>query len=240
MKKPIIGITTNTLAMAEGPHLAFERSYVNHDYVDALTQAGAVPLLLPIIADEESIDLQVSCLDAVVISGGPDVNPLLYGEEPSDKLEFINPERDVFELSVIRAAIKRKLPILGICRGLQILNVAFGGTLYQDVAEISEGQQHSQKAKKHVPSHTVEIVPHSKLYALIEESTVFTNSLHHQAIKKLALGFKVNAVAKDGLIEGFEKDGDEFILGVQWHPENMIKTDPLMQKFFKSFVGLLK
>lgn len=241
MKKPIVGITTNTLTMAEGVNPNIERSYVNYDYVEALTLAGAVPILLPVIADQKTIEAQCALLDGLVLTGGPDVNPLLYGEEPSDKLECIYPERDEFELYLIKKAVKKLIPILGICRGMQLINVAFGGSLYQDVSHYSKTElQHRQQAKQHVPSHTIDIIPTSKLYQLLDSKQVITNSLHHQAVKKIAPGFIASASARDGLIEGIEKKGKDFIVGVQWHPEKMIKSQTGMQRFFNHFVDVLK
>lgn len=194
-------------------------------------------MVFAVIQDESAIRTQIELVDGIILSGGWDVNPLLYDEEPSGLLQFIYPERDAFELKVIKIAYELNKPILGICRGMQILNVAFGGSLYQDLSHYSASSlQHVQKARRYEPSHTVEIVRSTQLHKIFGTDVIMANSFHHQAIKAIAPGFQVSAKARDGVIEAFEKPGKHFIVGVQWHPEMMARFHPDMLKIFTSFV----
>lgn len=233
MNKPIIGIVGNMEIMDRGIFPGYERAYINNDYITSIVLAGGIPLILPIVNDEETIHNQVKSVDGILISGGCDVNPLTYGEEPTQKLGFILKERDDFDISVIKNATALKKPILGICRGLQILNVVFGGTLYQDVY-FKDGVyiKHFQESKPSLAGHTVNIYEGTKLYDILGE-TVTTNSFHHQAVKDIAPGFIASAISKDFVIEAIEKEGENFVLGVQWHPEMMAaKGNSQMKEIF--------
>ena len=236
--KPLIGILPNFHTVEEGLFAGVERIFVSRDYVNALLRAGGIPLLLPIISDIEVIYRQIEAVDAVLISGGQDIHPHHYQEEPSHWIDSICVERDHFEIHAIKYAHSLGKPIFGICRGLQLINVAFGGTLYQDIPHHFPSQhlQHIQKAKKHEPSHTVDIILKTKLHTCVGKESLITNSFHHQAVKDLAPGFCVNASAKDGVIEGIEKSDSSFVLGVQWHPEMMAEHHLDMQKLFSFFV----
>jgi putative glutamine amidotransferase len=238
---PLVGIVSNLLITDSGPFPGMERSYVNHDYVSSLERSGAVPLMLPVIADPAAIRRQVAAVDGLVFSGGYDPNPLLYGENPSRRIEFIFPEVDEYQLAVVHAADELRKPILGICRGLQILNIAFGGTLYQDLSLIPNSYiQHVQKSRRDAKSHQVTVVKDTILAGIINENTILTNSFHHLAIKDLAPGFAVNALAADGVIEGFERRGDVPILAVQWHPEMMYEKHQEMRGIFDAFVRMME
>lgn len=236
MKKPIIGIVGNLLIDQGGMFPGYERAYVNKDYVKSVEKAGGAPVILPLVSDYEVVKIQIEAMDSIIISGGFDVNPLIYGEEPSQKQGFLCPERDEYDLMVIKAAMELNKPILGICRGLQILNVALGGTMYQDLSLI-EGCyiKHVQESRPEVAGHTVKVEEGTKLYSIFGEK-IITNSFHHQAIKDLAPGFKVAARAKDGVIEAIEKE-EGFVVGIQWHPEMMAgKDNELMLSLFEEFV----
>lgn len=235
MKNPIIGIGGNVIFDQGGMFPGYERAYVNNNYIEAVSDAGGIPVILPIISDKDMIKGQIENVDGLVISGGYDVNPITYGEEPVQKLGFIYPERDQYDIELIKEAVKLGKPILGICRGLQILNVAFGGTLYQDLSLIDGCYiNHSQSSKPDVTAHTVEIFNGTRLFNILGEK-VITNSFHHQAIKDLASGLKVSARAKDGIIEGIEAEKG-FVIGVQWHPEMLAKKYTEMLKLFKELV----
>lgn len=235
MNRPLVGIIGNLLIDQGGMFPGYERAYVNNDYVQTVAMAGGIPFILPLISDYESIKRQIESMDALIISGGYDVNPLIYGEEPIQQQGFLCPERDEYDIKVIKIALELKKPILGICRGLQILNAALGGTLYQDTSIIEESYiKHHQDSRPDVSSHTVNVIKGTKLYEILGEST-FTNSFHHQAIKELAPGFKISAKAKDGVIEAIEKE-DGFTIGVQWHPEMMAKKDSKMLNLFKELL----
>lgn len=240
-KSPVIGISANLLSIESGAFQGRERAAVGYDYVQAVKIAGGIPLILPIVEEEHAVQRQVELIDGLLLSGGYDVSPSHYGEEPQRYLGEICPERDAYELALVNVTYASEKPIFGICRGLQLLNVAFGGTLYQDIPHaLPASLQHGQKAKPEEATHTVELVEGSLLQQVMKAATLLTNSYHHQAIKELAPGFKVNARAKDGVIEGIEKIGDLFILAVQWHPELMIMKHMQMQCLFQGLVEAAK
>ena len=184
----------------------------------SVAMTGGTPFIIPIVYDENIIRSQVECIDALILSGGHDVNPLLYGEEPMQKLGEILPKRDTFDTILVKIAMELHKPILGICRGEQILNVINGGSLHQDLSYIDGCYiKHNQGSLPSAATHTVQVVEGTRLYDIIGD-TVLTNSFHHLAVKEVAPGFKICAISKDGIIEAIEKDGDEFMLGIQWHP----------------------
>lgn len=235
MKNPVIGILTNVLIVEEGPYIGGERIYVNRDYIKNVLKSGGIPLLLPIIDDIEIIQKQIEGLDGLILSGGQDVNPKLYGQAPSPFLGAVRDDRDFFEIHALQAAFARRIPILGVCRGMQLLNVAFGGTLHQDIPQ-ELGFDHQQKHHRHDPCHKVEIYSDTLLHKILENSHIDTNSFHHQSVKDLASCFRINARSEDGVIEGIEhKEG--FVLGVQWHPEMMVEKHHDMQKLFSALVA---
>ncbi len=242
IKKPIIGILVSILFLEDGLFSGMKKAVVSHDYVQAIVSAGGVPLLLPAIDDEESIKAQLKQVDGLLLSGGYDINPLLYGEEPLRELDTIFTEMDDHHIRSANIAAALGKPILGICRGLQVLNVAFGGTLYQDIAAqcSSKCLKHFQKGERHVPTHTVELIRNTVLSQIFPKDSIVTNSFHHQSVKEIAPGFIVNARAKDGIVEGIEKREGSFIVGVQWHPEMMITQSPDMLPLFRAFVEAAK
>lgn len=235
MKKPIIGISGGMIMEQGGLFPGYERAYVNNDYVEAVVNAGGIPVILPIIAEKEDIRAQLINIDGLIVSGGNDVNPIAYGEEPMEKLGFIDSARDVFDLELIKEARSQNMPILAICRGLQILNVAFGGTLYQDLSYDKDSYvKHSQNSHTYTPGHLVNIAQGTVLSGILGEKAV-VNSFHHQAIKDVGEGLIVSARAMDHVIEGIEaREG--LIMGVQWHPEMMAHKFPEMRKFFEALV----
>jgi putative glutamine amidotransferase len=237
IRKPIIGIPVNVLVDKSWAYAGVERAYVNQDYIKSVKLAGGVPVLLPIVCEEDDIEAQLSVLDGLLFSGGADVGPLNYGEEPVPGLEDVFPEMDVHQLALARQGTKRQLSMLGICRGMQVLNVAFGGTLHQDLHTLPENLlQHVQKSQRHAVCHTVDLVEDSQLRAIFGQATLSTNSFHHQAVKALAPGFRVSAKARDGVMEGLEREDGAYMVGVQWHPEGMVDKHPLMLKLFRSLV----
>lgn len=237
-KLPIIGILANIEKIEKEPFAGTERAVLHYSYIDAIAAAGGVPLLLPIVEDEASIQRQISSVDGLLLSGGYDVQPLLYGEEPHPALGFVYPKRDHYEIKALQAAYALQKPILGICRGLQLINVAFGGTLYQDVSQYTAASplQHSQNTHGHYPSHTATVMQNTKLHAIVEKKTLLVNSFHHQAVKEVAPTFCINATAPDGIIEGIEKTQYPFFIAVQWHPERMANHHLDMHKLFQALV----
>jgi len=237
MNKPVIGILGSIIIDKGGMFPGYERAYVNNDYIISVVKAGGVPVIIPVIEDEELIEEQIKNVDGIIISGGYDVNPLSYGDEPHEKLGFIYPKRDKFDICAVKAAYKLRKPILGICRGNQILNVAFGGKLYQDISLIDGAYiKHTQESQPGSIGHSVYVKKGTKLYDIFKDDIV-TNSFHHQAVKDVAEGFSVSALSKDGIIEAIEKDGEDFIIGIQWHPEMMTAAgDENMIKIFEKLV----
>ena len=241
MKEPIIGLLGSRLVMPGAPFPGLERDYINHDYVEALRAAGAVPLLLPVL-DAAAITAQLSCVDAVVFPGGHDVDPFSYGQQPRRGIGEILPERDVYDLAVFQEARHMGLPILGICRGMQLINVACGGTLHQDVALAGpEVGNHWQGYPRHIASHTVEVKAGSLLAEAIGASgEVRVNSHHHQVVDKLGEGLRVSARALDGVVEAVESTSGAWLLAVQWHPEMMAATSAPMVQLFEKFIEIAR
>lgn len=237
MTKPVIGILGSLFIMEGGMFPGLERAYVNNDYVEAVEKAGGVPLIIPVTFDESVIENQIKNVDGVILSGGYDVNPLCYNEEPRQKLGFIFPQIDEYHLKAIEFSKKYHKPLLGICRGMQIINVAFGGSLYQDLTYVDGCfVQHMQISKRDAPGHSVEIMEDSSLFEILGDK-ITTNSFHHQCLNKVAPGFKIAALAKDGIIEAIESSDEDFILGIQWHPEMMAQNSEAMLNIFKLLIN---
>ncbi|WP_160679532.1 gamma-glutamyl-gamma-aminobutyrate hydrolase family protein [Clostridium sp. C8-1-8] len=235
-KKPVIGIMGNLLPIESGAFLGSERVYVTDAYVDSIVRAGGAPIVIPPILDKEALDIILTQVDGILLSGGYDVDPFLYGEEPKQKIGYVHRAVDDATIEVIKDSYDSGKPIFGICKGIQILNVVFGGTLHQDMSYI-EGSyvKHEQNAPNFRGTHSVAVEKNSQLYKIIG-GDVLVNSYHHQAINKVADGFDVVAIADDGVVEAIERRGDNFVLAVQWHPEMMSKYNQTMQALFDRFV----
>ena len=223
---PVIGLTGNfqdgNCMLAEG-------------YYQSILKAGGTPFIIPCYDDTDALINTLEKLDGILLTGGADINPLFFGEEPVKELHGINPRRDRQELLLTRLAADRQIPILGICRGIQTMNAAFGGPLYQDIHSQMEGIRikHSQELDRSYASHTVTIEKDTLLHNLFKADTIAVNSFHHQAVKEAAPGFRVCARATDGVIEAMESTEYKSMLGVQWHPECFIlKGDECMMPLF--------
>ena len=238
MKKPLIGITGNIFIDAhDNLFPGIHRAYVNNDYVKAIEKAGGIPIILPLILNEEDVEAQVEAVDGILLTGGYDVHPQFYGEEPMEKLGFVLQERDKHEIELIKNAIELNKPIFGICRGIQILNVALGGSLYQDISYVDGSTiKHMQNSLKGAPSHTVDVIKGTKLFEQLGEK-ILTNSLHHQAVKEPAESLEITALSKDGIVEALEYSGENYVVAVQWHPEMMYENYPIMLKLFERLVS---
>lgn len=233
---PIVGIV---------PMLDEEKGLyiLNEDNVKAIENAGGTPLLIPYISDSRQILKIIELIDGLYLTGGDDIDPTLFGEEPHPRLGKITRTRDDFEIKMIQNTLKLNKPILAVCRGSQILNVALGGTMYQDIYEQIDSKllQHSQKAVKHHPSHFINIERDSLLYKIVGSTSIKVNSRHHQANRKLGKGLIVSGKANDGIIEAIESTLHRFVLGVQWHPENMaVKGDVPSIKMYERFIEACK
>lgn len=233
-----IGCSGNILINNENEIFAGAwRAYVNQDYVDALVQSHAVPVILPPVKDKELISEQLDGLDGLVLTGGYDIDPSLYGEPLREKCGFVLPFVDHFYMNLIHEAVKKKIPILAICKGIQAVNTAFGGTLYQDLAAEREGSyKHTQSLPRYEGCHTIHIESDSFMHEVYGNSA-YVNSFHHQAVKDVGNGLKVTARAEDGVVEALESTGDSFIAAVQFHPEMMAAFGrETGRKLFDAFV----
>lgn len=238
MKKPIIGISGSIMIDSSGSFAGYKRSYVNNDYVISVSKNGGVPFIIPFLENIELVKNQLEVVDAIILSGGHDVTPELYGEEPLAKTGVSFPEIDRFDYELIKCAIEMNKPILGICRGMQILNTYFNGKLYQDLS-YAKGEilKHDQVRTPSLVTHKIEIEEDSLLYKIFNEKEIKVNSFHHQAVKEVGENLKVTARAKDGIIEAFEHKNYPFLLGVQWHPEMLNKSYEKMNEIFKALIN---
>ncbi|HVH09298.1 MAG TPA: gamma-glutamyl-gamma-aminobutyrate hydrolase family protein [Gemmatimonadales bacterium] len=242
--RPTIGLTTQTLEPQATPGQLLPRCWVmSQRYVRVLAAAGAVPWVIPLLeGDEPTLRAIYEQLDGLFLPGGVDVDPAAYGEARGPHCGPIDPARDWAELRLVRWALDEGKPLLAVCRGAQLLNVAFGGTLYQDVAA-----QHPGALKHdHFPTdgrrrddlaHTVRIAAGSRLARLLDAETLSVNSMHHQGIARLAPGLVAVATSADGLVEGVESADGQFVLGVQWHPEDLVDVDPRMRRLFTELIS---
>ncbi|MEI5988647.1 hypothetical protein A5881_000134 [Enterococcus termitis] len=235
-----IGIAGNQIIQSVDVFNGNHVTYTPQGFVTAVQQTGGLPIVLP-IGNEEAAASYISKIDKLLLAGGQDISPDLFGEEPHPNLEETNRNRDLFELALIKEAIRQNKPIFAVCRGMQLLNVALGGTLYQDLSlysgwTVKHGQQPTQPQ---FATHGINIEKDSALYQVFGED-YRVNSYHHQAINKLASSLKITARSSDGIVEAIESvDDNHRLLGVQWHPELRFETDAKEFKLFDYFVNQL-
>ena len=236
MKKRI-GIGGNLRFTNDATFSNYGRAYVNNDYVEAVVAAGAVPMILPLVPDREIVRAELEGIGGLVITGGWDVNPLLWGEEPHVRLGDTLEVRDTYDTMLIEEARRMDIPIFGICRGIQIINVVCGGTLWQDVVTECPTAfvRHWQPHHADQATHSVRTEPDSILRRIFGERHL-VNSFHHMAVKKPAPGFRVTAYAADGTIEGLESTEGSRVFAVQWHPEMMHRKDSEMLALFRELM----
>lgn len=229
MTNPVIGVTT--FISSDGLRLP-------ENYSIAVAGEQGVPVILAKVEDEALIKKQIDNIDGLLLSGGDDIEPSFFGESPHQKMGDIEPGRDLYELKLIEYALEAGKPILGICRGAQILNVQQGGTLYQDIYSQhgDSTMKHSQGAAKDYLSHKVTVTEGTKLYEILGETEIRTNSFHHQANKHPAESLQISAKAEDGIIEAVESAEHDFVIGVQWHPEGTYLVDESSKKIFRAFI----
>lgn len=210
-------------------------------YARAILSGGAVPVLLSPDLDDEMLNSCLAGLDGVFLAGGNDVAPECFGEDPIAELGEVNPLRDQFEMRLLKKACEMGMPVLGICRGIQSMNVALGGTLWQDLPSQYRDENgnapiaHRQKRPDCYQSHTVNVRPGTKLHAIVGADSLRVNSFHHQAVKKAADGLVVSAVSTDGVIEAVEWPEHPFFVGVQWHPERYFESAADAKALFAAF-----
>lgn len=242
MTRPLIGVPTQTREPIPG-YLTTPCWIMGQRYVRALTVAGGVPFIIPLLTgDTDTLRAIYDRLDGIFLCGGIDIDPSQYGEERHPSCDKPDPDRDWTELTLLRWALEDGLPVFGVCRGIQALNVAAGGRLYQHVPEqYDHGIKHNcfppePPYTRDYLAHDVEVDPATLLGRVLGERTVRVNSMHHQAVKTLAPGFRASVVAPDGLIEGIERSDDRFMVGVQWHPEELVERHAPMRRLFDAFI----
>jgi putative glutamine amidotransferase len=239
--RPIIGVPTQTLEEIPGE---LPRCWVmSQQYIRVLVAAGAVPWIIPLLrGDTSTLRAIYDRLDGVFLPGGVDLHPSAYHEEASPLCGRTDSDRDEVELTLARWAMEDKKPLLAVCRGVQVINVAAGGTVHQDLAAQVPGSIKHDYFPAQGPYardllvHEVRIPADTRLGRLLGIPTVRVNSMHHQGIKRVAEGLRPNAFAPDGLVEGLESPNGHFLLGVQWHPEALADHDPVMRRLFAAFV----
>jgi len=233
-KFPLIGIS--------GTLTAGGATQVNYTYIDAVLRAGGVPIVLPVNDNPDVLKKMVASIDALIMTGGEDIDPLkYYNEDAIPAMEDIDPLRDAFDFALIKLALECGIPILGICRGHQFLNVVCGGTLYQDLPSQFKSSgllKHRQKAPIWYGTHKVELEPNSVLAKILSTTTIVTNTFHHQAVKDVAPGFVVTGRTGDGVVEAMEMIGNPRVFSVQFHPEG--PTSHGYDDFFPIFLYLIE
>lgn len=226
---PLIGVLPNV----DGE----KKSKIENTYIRAIEASGGMAILLPYTANPESIDRFIDLCDGFIFAGGADIEPARYGEEKHPLCGETTPYRDQVEFLAFEKIMKTEKPIMGICRGSQLINVALGGTLYQDIpSEIKTDLTHKQEHPHSEPAHEANVVSGSLLHSLIGKSRIHINSLHHQAIKELGDGLSPMAVADDGIIEAIARTGKRLVWGFQWHPEKTFDNSEDSKIIFKKFI----
>jgi len=233
-RPPLIGVTTS---ITVGKHP--ERAYVNSAYLAAIQTAGGVPIPIPPQLDARAREEILAILDGYLLTGGGDLDPATFNEPPHPTLFEVAPARDHLEIALVHHAMESRKPLLAVCRGIQVLNVALGGSLFQDVAgDPGTDIQHQQGKPREEPTHPVKVVAGSRLAQVLGTTDLLVNSMHHQAVKAVGRGLVPVAFAPDTIIEGVElEDPDRFILGVQWHPEELTERDPSARRLFGALVA---
>ena len=233
MAAPLIAVTGSLLdASGDRP----ERVALNAAYLRAIEEAGAIPWLVPPGASTDTVRATIDRCDGLMLTGGADISPARYGE-PLDGSTGISEPRDAMEFTALAYALGRGIPLLAICRGLQVLNVALGGSLWQDLpSQRPSNIAHRQPEDRHIATHQVRVGPTSKLAAALGATDITTNSMHHQGINRLGEGLCPTAWTADSLIEGIELPNHPFALGVQWHPEELTPTHEHARRLFAAFL----
>lgn len=237
MKKPIIGITS-AYEIEDGLR-NYHRTTVSIDYSKSIIAAGGIPIILPVTSNLETIQSQLALLDGLLLAGGADINPQYYDQDFKENMGVISPERDEGEFIVLKEFFKTQKPILGICRGHQLLNVFRGGTLFQDLKYFGKPVlKHRQDFYPELGVHKVKIIDQDNILSKLYGTDILTNSFHHQAIDKLGEDLTTIATTEDGIIEAIQMKSRKFLYGIQWHPEMMTaRGNEEMKKIFMEFIN---
>ncbi len=232
--KPVIGITTYLDTCPKKIYAA-----VSNNYIHSILIAGGLPVMLPVVEDQDVAAEYLSVIDGLLLSGGEDICTMVYGENPIKEVEMFCPQRDSFEINLFSAALEQNMPVLGICRGLQVMNSALGGTLYQDIFTQCKNVLGHFPTKLPVDTlyHTINIEKNSILAEIFEKEELRVNSYHHQAAKDVPEEFRATAFSTDNVIEGIEHRDKNFVVGVQWHPEDLTIKHPHFIKLFSALVN---
>lgn len=230
-KKPVIGLTT--YQRERGAYCV-----VVTEYIESVFAAGGIPICIPTVESADDYEYYMEILDGIIFTGGVDINPSCYGEEPLKEINCITPSKDEYELGLFHKAYERKMPIFGICRGCQLINVGLGGSLYQDINSQIPGSfgHYPNNIPENELFHSVKLVEGSKLHGIMGSEVLKVNSFHHQAIKTLGKNLVVTAVSKDEITEAIESTEDRYLLGVQWHPECLTARYGIFLKLFSRLV----
>lgn len=234
--KPIIGIFGQIQRPNNPDSPGHPRLDINADYPWAIAASGGIPLVLCPYEDLAVLERQVSLCDGLFFTGGNDVDPALYGEDPEQDFGSVDHLRDCFEQKGFHLAMEHKIPSFGVCRGMQMMNVTFKGSLYQHLSKDITKQKHVQDSRPNEATHSINLEADSYLAQVTGQTQIKVNSFHHQAIKKVAPDFKVLAKANDGIVEAIQYQGDFFMAGVQWHPELMYTSCEEARKILTYFV----
>lgn len=240
MARKLIGITCG---ITEPKEKTPSRQQLNRAYTRAIEQAGGIPVILPVTSDAAVAQRYLDVIDGLLLSGGADIAPQRYGQTPHPTVNDVELDRDVTELALVRAALAQDMPLFAICRGIQTLNVALGGTLYQDLPTEHPSEINHRQTDKGLTrdafSHDMLIEPNSRLRDLVNVGEMRINSLHHQAVRDVAEGLVVTGRAPDGVIEAAEMPSKRYVLAVQFHPEETAIHDPHTRQLFAAFVAVL-
>lgn len=235
--RPLVAVSTEAVERAGRHERPMATLY--GAYLSCVQDAGLTPVPITPLHDEAAIRQIVSSCAGLVLTGGEDVDPRRYGEEPIPDRCFVTPARDAMEWAALEVALSRRLPVLAICRGIQVLNVFFGGSLWQDLpSQRPQADVHEQGAPWGESWHEIDVKPGSRLHAILGAGRVRVNSWHHQAVRDLAAGLEITATTADGVIEGVEAAGPDFVVGVQWHPERVpagAAADHPDRRLFRAF-----
>ncbi|MGL6106934.1 gamma-glutamyl-gamma-aminobutyrate hydrolase family protein [Romboutsia sp.] len=240
MYKPVIGIIPNMVTIESGSWAGLKKISLVDKYISSIELAGGLPIVLPLVDNVDNIPCLLDLCDGLLVSGGNDIHPIFFNEQPHKNIGDVNYKIDKFQIELTKLALERNLTFLGICKGLQVLNVACGGSLYQDLSEVhKETIIHHQKCDYNELWHKVKFNNNSILYDLFGKE-IWVNSYHHQAIKYLGENLKVTSTSYDGIIEGVEMADKDFVVGVQFHPELMVGSQYDMIELFKEFINKCK